>query len=143
MASFKEDVLEHVSAIYQTVEDEIKSWTDLLKEVWPLLILLLVGLLLLIWFAKPAPPKKVLMATGTGGSYKVLGEKYQEYFKKKGIQIELIPTHGSSENLHHLIDRGCVKTQNTSIDLDLGRVHGFWPSIKHFWLGQQFCFGNL
>jgi len=39
--------------------------------------------------------------------------------------------------------RGCVKTQNTSIDLDLGRVHGFWPSIKHFWLGQQFCFGNL
>jgi len=71
MASFKEDVLEHVSAIYQTVEDEIKSWTDLLKEVWPLLILLLVGLLLLIWFAKPAPPKKVLMATGTGGSYKV------------------------------------------------------------------------
>jgi len=105
MASFKEDVLEHVSAIYQTVEDEIKSWTDLLKEVWPLLILLLVGLLLLIWFAKPAPPKKVLMATGTGGSYKVLGEKYQEYFKKKGIQIELIPTHGSSENLHHLIDR--------------------------------------
>ena len=105
MASFKEDVMEHASAVYQTVEDEVKSWADLLKEVWPLLILLLIGLLLLIWFAKPAPPKKVLMATGTGGSYKVLGEKYQEYFKKKGIQIELIPTHGSSENLHHLIDR--------------------------------------
>ena len=105
MASFKEDVIEHASAVYQTVEDEVKSWTELLKEVWPLLILLLIGLLLLIWFAKPAPPKKVLMATGTGGSYKVLGEKYQEYFKKKGIQIELIPTHGSSENLHHLIDR--------------------------------------
>jgi hypothetical protein len=34
------------------------------------------------------------------------------------------------------IGRGCVKTQNTSIDLDLERVHGFWPSIKRFWLGQ-------
>ena len=41
------------------------------------------------------------------------------------------------------LGRGCVKTQNTSIDSDLERVHGFWPSIKHFWLSQQFSFGNL
>jgi TRAP-type uncharacterized transport system substrate-binding protein len=66
---------------------------------------LLLALAILIWFAKPAPPNKVLMATGTGGSYKVLGEKYQEYFKKKGIQLELVETNGSKENLQHLIDR--------------------------------------
>ena len=105
MSGFKEDVIEHIAAVYQTAADEVKSWIGLLKEIWPLLFLLLLGLLVLLWLAKPAPPKKVMMATGTGGSYKVLGEKYQTFFAKKGIELELIPTHGSQENLQHLIDR--------------------------------------
>ena len=105
MSNFKEDVGEHLGAIYQTVMDEVKSWFSLLKEIWPLLVLLLIGLAILLWLAKPAPPKKVLMAAGAGGSYKVLGEQYQAYFKTKGIHLELVPTHGSQENLQHLIDR--------------------------------------
>lgn len=82
MASFKEDVYEHISAVYQTIADEIKNGLGLLREVWPLVFLLFLALGILIWFAKPAPPDKVLMATGTGGFYKVLGEKYKSYFKK-------------------------------------------------------------
>ena len=105
MASIKEEINEHILAVYQTLADEIKGWFEHLREIWPLLLLLLAGLLVLIWFAKPAPPKKVMMATGSGGSYKVLGEKYQAYFKQKGIHLELVQTHGSAENLEHLIDR--------------------------------------
>ncbi len=45
------------------------------------------------------------MATGSGGSYKVLCEKYKSYFEKKGIDLQLVETHGSKENLQHLIDR--------------------------------------
>ena len=105
MASFKEEVYEHISAVYQTAADEIKNGLSLIKEVWPLIFLLLLALAILIWFAKPAPPDKVLMATGTGGSYKVLGEKYKAYFEKKGIELKLVETHGSKENLQHLIDR--------------------------------------
>ena len=105
MAGFKEEFNEHIAAVYQTVADELKSWYSLLQEIWPLVTLLLLALILLLWFAKPAPPKKVLMATGIGGSYKVLGEKYREYFAKKGIDLKLVPTHGSKENLEHLIDR--------------------------------------
>jgi TRAP-type uncharacterized transport system substrate-binding protein len=105
MASIKEDIYEHISAVYQTAADEIKSWSAALKEIWPLIFLLILGLAILIWFAKPAPPSKVLMATGAGGSYKVLGEKYRDYFAKKGVQLKLVETHGSKENLQHLIDR--------------------------------------
>jgi hypothetical protein len=36
---------------------------------------------------------------------------------EKYLQLPAIPAA--------LSDRGCVKTQNTSIDLDLKRVHGF------------------
>lgn len=105
MASFKEDLYEHVSAVYQTVTDELKNGLSLIREIWPLIFLLLLALAALIWFAKPAPPEKVLMATGAGGSYKILGEKYRTYFEKKGIELKLIETHGSKENLQHLIDR--------------------------------------
>ena len=105
MASFKEEVYEHISAVYETAADEIKNGLSLAKEVWPLIFLLLLALTILIWFAKPAPPDKVLMATGTGGSYKVLGEKYKAYFEKRGIDLKLVETHGSKENLQHLIDR--------------------------------------
>ena len=105
MSGIKEDIYEHVSAVYQTATNEIKSWFSLLKEIWPLVFILILAFSLLVWFAKPAPPKKVLMATASGGSYKALGEKYQAYFEKKGIKIELVPTRGSIENLEHLIDR--------------------------------------
>ena len=105
MSSLKDDVTEHISALYQTIADEVSSWFSLLKEIWPLVALLLIGLFALIWFAKPAPPTKVLMATGKGGSYRVLGEKYQAYFKSKGIHLQLIETNGSLENLQHLVDR--------------------------------------
>ena len=105
MGSFKEDVSEHIAAVYQTAADEIKNWISALKEIWPLIFLLFLGLAVLIWFAKPAPPGKVLMATGVGGSYKVLGEKYRDYFAKKGVQLQLVETKGSKENLQHLIDR--------------------------------------
>ena len=105
MASFKEEVYEHISAVYQTAADEIKNGLSLIKEVWPLIFLLFLALTILIWLAKPAPPDKVLMATGTGGSYKVLGEKYKAYFEKRGIDLKLVETQGSKENLQHLIDR--------------------------------------
>lgn len=105
MSGIREGIYEQASAVYQTVVDELKSWLSLLKELWPLIFLLILAFSLLIWFAKPAPPNKVLMATGTDGSYKTLGEKYQTYFEKKGIKLELIETHGSIENLQHLIDR--------------------------------------
>ena len=105
MASFKEEFFEHISAVYQTVADEFKKGFDVLKEIWPLIVMLLLALTVLIWFAKPAPPNKVIMATGTGGSYKILGEKYREYFARKGINLKLVETHGSKENLQHLIDR--------------------------------------
>lgn len=105
MASIKEDIYEHISAVYQTIADEIKNGLSVLREVWPLVFLLIVALAFLIWFAKPAPPNSVLMATGKGGSYKILGEKYRAYFEKKGIDLKLVETNGSKENLQHLIDR--------------------------------------
>jgi hypothetical protein len=58
MSGIKEDIYEHVSAVYQTAANEIKSWFSLLKEIWPLVLILILAFSLLVWFAKPALPKK-------------------------------------------------------------------------------------
>jgi TRAP-type uncharacterized transport system substrate-binding protein len=105
MSTFKEDVMEYVGAIYETIADSARGAFALIKEIWPFLLLLLTALLVLLWIAKPAPPNKVYMATGLGSSYVKLGEQYREYFKQRGIDLILVPTGGSYDNLRHLIDR--------------------------------------
>jgi hypothetical protein len=132
MSTIYEEVVEHLSAIYITAKDEIHIWYQHAKEIWVLLALLLLLLIGLIWFARPAPPHTVYMATGEG-SYRVLGEKYREYFKQKGINLELVPTKNSKDNLRHLIDRndpiqaafvqgGMIDPKQTKGLLSLGSV---------------------
>ena len=58
------------------------------------------------WYADPPPPNHVQLATGSaGGSYEALGKKYAEYFAKKGVTLELVPTMGAQENIERLADR--------------------------------------
>jgi len=150
MASLKEDIFEHVTAIYETIADEIKSWLNLLKEAWPLILLLLAGLAIVVWVAKPAPPHKIVMAAGTGGSYRVLGEKYKDYFAKLGIEIELVSTRGAKENLARLRDRkdliqialvqgGMISTEDLTGVQSLGSVdfEPVWVFYRGMELGQN------
>lgn len=106
MGSIKHDITESCLGIYETA---LEKWDDLkrfLVETWPLLLILLLGLIGFWWYADPPPPRKVVIATGQpGGSYEILGKKYAEFFEKKGITLELLPTKGAAENIAHLVDR--------------------------------------
>ena len=106
MGSFHEDVRDQIVAIHETIVD---GWSDLVqfvKETWPALTILFIILVGAIWWADPAPPPHVVMATGpAGSSNEVLGKKYQEYFASQGIRLDLVPTEGSIENVKRLQDR--------------------------------------
>lgn len=55
--------------------------------------------------ANPAPPKRITIATGAeGGIYRVFGEEYREFFAKRGIDLKLLPTKGSQENVELILD---------------------------------------
>lgn len=133
MGSVKEDWLEHTSAIYETVLEQLKSWQKFVRETWPLLLLLLAALGLAIWVAKPAPPKRVLMASQSDGYYRLLAQKYVEFFRKQGVALDLAPTQGAKENLDRLKDRrdpvqaafiqgGLVQPEDTAGMLSLGSI---------------------
>ena len=106
MASFKQNLQETFLGISETAQEKWTDFTQFLQEAWPLLIFLLIVLMGIWWYADPPPPRHVIMATGSpGGSYEVIGKKYAEFFAKKGVILELLPTNGAQENLARLSDR--------------------------------------
>ncbi len=63
------------------------------------LILFIVGLR----YVDPAPPRRIVMATGAaGGAYRQYGELYRKRLAEDGITVELRETSGSLENLQLL-----------------------------------------
>ena len=68
----------------------------------------LIGLVLLVaayFVLDPAPPHRVILATGPERSaYAEFGKRYAEELKRFGIQVELKPTGGARENLRALRD---------------------------------------
>ncbi len=66
-----------------------------------LIALAVVGLAVL----RPAPPSRIVMATGTpDGAYHIFGRRYQQALARHGIQLELRETAGAVENLSLLED---------------------------------------
>jgi len=106
MGSVKEDVREHIGASLEILRDKWSYLVQLLKEIWPLILLLAFAVGLAIWLAKPAPPSHVMIATGAKNtSAQLYARQYAKFFQKHGIKLEIISTHGSGENIAHLLDR--------------------------------------
>ena len=106
MGSFKQNTHETFLGIFETARENWGDFVQFLKEAWPLLVFLIMILMGIWWYADPPPPRHVLMATGSpGGSYEALGKKYAEFFAKKGVTLELVPSLGAEENIARLSDR--------------------------------------
>jgi TRAP-type uncharacterized transport system substrate-binding protein len=81
---------------------------SLLQRYWPyispaaiLAILLAAG----AYVVGTLPPRAIVMATGPeGGANYELGGRYREIVAKSGVDLKLLPTSGSLENLRLLRD---------------------------------------
>ncbi len=76
-----------------------ESRQELLRVGIPVL-LLSIGAFLAAWhFVKPAPPHRVVIATGSkDGVYYATAQKYARYFAANGIELEVRETGGSFDN---------------------------------------------
>jgi len=55
-----------------------------------------------LFILKTLPSRELVMATGAeGGANYELGIRYREILAKDGVQLHLLPTSGSVENLKH------------------------------------------
>lgn len=78
--------------------------------------LVLLGFLVAYQFVDPAPPDRIVLATGSdGGAYQRYGQKFADYLAQEGIEVMLRETAGSVENLQLL---------STDSDVDIAFVQG-------------------
>lgn len=95
------------------------SLRDLVASAAPT-ILLIVGICLLAyWLVDPAPPRSVRLGTGQENSaYEEFGKKYAAMLAKHGVQVTLVPSAGSGDNLQRLrageVDIAFVQSGSTN-----------------------------
>ena len=117
------------------------------RMVVMILLILLGGFWLSFHFVKPIPPRTLTMTTGMeGGSFIVLGERYRQVLARDGIQLRLLPSSGSIENLRRLkeepktaevgfVQGGIGKAEAGSKLVSLGSV--FYSPLWVFSNGQD------
>jgi TRAP transporter TAXI family solute receptor len=89
----------------RVVRETLISVRDLVIAWGPFFLLGIALLVVAYWLLDPAPPKKVVLATGPEQSaYAEFGKRYQQELKRYGISVELRNTAGSRENLVLLRD---------------------------------------
>ena len=77
---------------------------DNLRIFGPAILLILIGFILAYQFVQPAPPDSIRIATGQQeGAYYLFAKQYQERLKQEKIQLDVLNTAGSIENIQHLI----------------------------------------
>ena len=76
-----------------------KLWSQI-AIIAPAFILVIAGFVFAYQFVGPAPPDRIVMATGSSaGAYHAFGKKYAKRFEAEGIELVLKSTAGSAENL--------------------------------------------
>lgn len=76
---------------------------ELIKTYLPAVALTVAGFLLSWQFVDPAPPKKITISSGPeGGAYSQFAERYKEELSHNGVELEIVPSGGSAENMVRL-----------------------------------------
>ena len=93
------------------------SWRDLLAVAMPALLVLGLVAWAAVRYVRLGPPHAIRLISGPEGStYRTTAERYKKIIEKHGVKVEILPSHGSYDNLHLLA--------NPSFKADVAFVQG-------------------
>lgn len=76
---------------------------DGFKVYAPFVLLVVAGFAIAAYFIRPAPPSSIRLATGSpGGAYAEYGEQFKAALAIEDVEVELVETSGSMDNLRLL-----------------------------------------
>lgn len=115
--------IQHTASEYKQSVKTIKarfvaiSWRDLAISFGPIVLLGVIGIWLAIWLINPAPPKTLTITTGPEHStFWNDAQKYRKILARNGIQLKIVTSEGSLDNLKKLND--------PTSGVDIGFVQG-------------------
>jgi TRAP transporter TAXI family solute receptor len=87
------------------------------------IVIVVLGIVVAFMFMAPAPPKRVVIAGGAaGGVYAGAAQSYAEALRKEGIEVEVLETAGSVDNLARVKARQAdVTIVQTGLAAELGQ----------------------
>jgi len=89
-----------------TKHGKLRIWLERIGMFGPAVLLTVVAFAVAYHFVQPAPPRHIVMATGSkDGVYYYYGRMYRELMAQQGIDVTLDETAGSIANIN-LLDRG-------------------------------------
>jgi TRAP transporter TAXI family solute receptor len=89
-----------------TKRGQFRIWMDRIVIFGPAILLTVAAFTLAYLFVKPAPPRHIVMATGSkDGAYYYYGRIYRDLMAQEGIDVTLVETAGSTANID-LLNRG-------------------------------------
>ena len=130
---------------------EYQAITSLLRLHWAWAILIVGCIFAIIYAARPIPPSSVKMAAGQpNSSLHVLAQKYADYFKTHGVNLQLVNTAGAFENIELVKNQkveagfsiaGGIKDSEIPNVISLGSIdyQPFWI----FYKGDEFNGSNI
>jgi TRAP-type uncharacterized transport system substrate-binding protein len=122
-------------------------WRDY-TQIWvPLLVLSIAAVWLTVHFVPPAPPHVLTMSAGPKGSaFETVAMRYQKILARSDINLKIISSEGSLENLSRLTDKssgtdvalvqsGVAASDDVSDLVSLGSV--FYQPLTIFYRGAK------
>jgi len=81
------------------------SWSDLAHTLGPILLASGLAIWLALHFVRPMPPHTLIMSGGPkGSSFETAAERYRAILAENGIDLKIVPSAGSLQNLDRLSD---------------------------------------
>ncbi|MEL6569628.1 MAG: TAXI family TRAP transporter solute-binding subunit [Pseudomonadota bacterium] len=131
----------------QSIPQSVK---DFLKVYWPFIAIAVLGVILALRFVEPAPPRKVTLAAGApGGAYAAYAERYVNLLAEHKVDVEIINTEGSLDNLRlltvgdadiALLQGGLTRPEDAERLRTLGRLfyEPFWVFVREDYGASRF-----
>ena len=84
-------------------QDDGTDFRDALRIWGPAVVLTLIGFALAWRYVGPSPPRSIRLSTGAaGGGYQAAGERFRAALERAGVEVVLVESAGSAENLERL-----------------------------------------
>ncbi|NOQ15966.1 MAG: TAXI family TRAP transporter solute-binding subunit [Methyloprofundus sp.] len=83
-----------------------RSYKEMLTTLGPAILLTIAGFWVAYQFVAPPPPKTITISTGSkAGAYYKIAQQYRVELAKEGIELDIINSSGSKENISRLLNK--------------------------------------
>ena len=81
------------------------SWRDLASTLGPVLLIASLVIVVALHYVRPVPPSTIVFSAGPAGStFETIAERYKKILARSGIELKILTSEGSLDNLHRLAD---------------------------------------